>query len=1312
MSNFALDTNSSAGDIISSLNYALSNLGGNPNAVTADPGTGQIILPPGSPTGNVNIGTGSTSSYINQYIDVKFANTATGSSGFSSDYANKQYFGVYNTASKTISSNPADYIWTQVTNGFGTTKQLWYQTIGGRQISFFAGNAAPASTFDPVPSMPFPTSAPIDLDVLTGVANNLAINVNAYYQANTAPATPTGGFYNFPTLTLTPPTGWSSTIPNFVANTSIYVSSAAFVGNLQANVPPSTLWTSPTVYASQFNGNTGAQGARGFVPLGFVVCASDPISSGWGDAQYTAAFTASRANPSPPIGLGYTPITGDTAQFFYANIFNPNNDVTITKSFNSNTSPQWANVTSQVVSGGLIVPGTITANTLNANQVYAITIQSTNATIGDNNSPGYWFQANTGDGRFGGNLSIGDHLTIGAGAHIGSNLVVGDSAGIGNNLIVGNSALIGNNLTVGTDASVGNNLTVGQNAQVGANLNIGDSATIGNNLTVGTGASIGGVIIAGSLAAGTVGNLQLQSNLNGGVIAANTIIGTSIVTGSITADKLAANVLVVGNITSFGSTIEVPSGTGYWLDYTNGNVYFGGNTTIGNSLKVGQNASIGNNLTVGTNATIGGVIIGGVIATNQVGNVQLQSNLDGSKLANNSVYGATIISLDGGKINAGSITTTQIGSNAIAAAQIQANAVTAGKIAANAVTAGTIAAGSVTAGAISANAITAGTIAAGAISSYSLQASSVTASAIAAGSISTGSIQAGAVTATQIASQTITASQIAAGTITAVQIAAQTITGDRIAANTVTGNNINANTVTTTNLVFNSATGSTSEGPTYAGTYPVAYYNNASYWPINTRGFAQDHGLSYVPQLSGNVQTNTRLNIVFSGYVFSGNAATIVELWKSGGSAYYLDNYYSIKCLPPNGTALSSDAFYAVGSNGSVAYNYNNGSSGSWVTERLPNNVFVNYNNTMPIEAVTGTYSYSSPALNPSVMLTSQSGIWLNTQSNVGNYYSFGTVSNIGIQYGASQSAGLSNYGTNNPVQMFVGQNGMMYQMGATSLSPNITTEATGVIATLNSIDFQQGPSAINQTNVVTVAVGTNGTIIRNVYSRGDGKGVGTGWVQKASGIISNLNAVRCNWATNFGTGSLWCAVGDYGIILTSTDGNSWFKQTSPTTQNLYGLTYGNGYWCAVGANSTIVYSADGTTWTAVQGPQGNDGAYRQLNTVAFGEKSNSFIAAGQSIIMKASTTPASWATQYDGGVSVTSNLTRLVSYGSDGANIANVTVPGPSQQLGSQVVSGQYIDYNYSAGVAVTYYLVMGNLTGNAVSTNSATLQVTEFKR
>lgn len=435
MSTFALDTTSSAGDIITGLNYALANLNNlsaqnlTANVLVANIQTGQVT------TTSVNsAGYNDTTvvSYLYRYMAVKYANTATGSSGFTSNSRLANYFGLRNSSNVTISNNPADYVWTQVTGGFGTTKSLWYQTVGGRQIEFFAGNAAPQASYVTVPD-----NTALDLDTITSAQNNQIVNVNAYYQANATPATPSGGTYNFTTFTLTAPTGWSANIPSFVANTSVYISTAAFVGNTNATaVPPSTLWTVPAEYISQFQGNTGPAGSRGFVPMGYVLTASDPTL--FSNANLTTAFSSSRSNPSPPIGLGFAPIANDTAQFAYQDLFTGNTK-TIVKQYDGSG---WISVRGNVISGDLVVPGSINANTLNANQVFALTIASTNAQVGNIASPGFWLDNVSGDVRFAGNTNIGNNLTVGTNANIGTN------------------AVIGGNLSVGANASIGNNLTV------------------------------------------------------------------------------------------------------------------------------------------------------------------------------------------------------------------------------------------------------------------------------------------------------------------------------------------------------------------------------------------------------------------------------------------------------------------------------------------------------------------------------------------------------------------------------------------------------------------------------------------------------------------------------------------------------------------------------------------------------------------------------------------------------------------------------------------------------------------------------------
>ena len=1021
MSTFGLDPSSTTQNIIDAINYAVSNLGQggsasfNGNVLTANTATGQITT---TTTNGAGYSSTSVISYLYQYMDVKYANTATGG-GFTSNCRNTQYFGLYNTNSTTIDTNPTDYIWYQVTGGFGLTKNLWYQTTGGRQVAFFAGNAAPAPNYIPVPD-----NTPLNLDSITSVQNNQIVNVNAYFQANTTPATPSGGTYNFSTFTLTPPTGWSASIPSTNSNTTVYVSQAAFVGNSISTVGPSTLWTTPAAYIQQFQGNTGPAGQRGFIPMGYVICSTDPATFS-NPTDYSTAFAAARTNASPPIGLGFDPIANDTAQFFYANLFSGVNTTTV-RQFNGNI---WVNVDAQVISGGLFVPGTITANTLNANQVYALTVTGGNVTPGINSGYGYWLTANVGNAYFGGTVDIGNNLIVGQDAQFGSNLNIGTNAFISDTLTVGNNASIGRNLQVGTNATIGGVIiggaladgTVGNTQiipdSINANFAILDGSIgntkIGNDaITTGkiavnaiTANTIqSNAITAGKIAADAVTSNTIAANaittgkiaanaITGNTIQANTIQGTSIVAGSITSTQLSANIIISGNIISFGQTIESPTGVGYWLDYTNGNVYFGGNTVIGNSLKIGNNpnigtgltvgasavignnltvgqnaqiganlnigtnavvgnnltvgqnaqiganlnvgtnltvgtfatigsnltvqnnATIGNNLSVGTNATIGGVIIGGVIAANQVGDTQIGTN-----------------TISGGKITAGSIGTTQIGSNAITTSLIAANAITAtqiaagsiyaGAIQAGAVTATTIAAGAVTAGAIAANAITSGTIAAGAITAGAIGANAVTAGTIAAGAVSTYSLQ---------------ANSVVAGTI-----AANAISAYSLQANSVTGNAILANTITTTNLIFNSQTGQTSKGPDFAGTYVVPFVNgtsnvatNSGYlWPYNTRGLAIEGGVSYIPTTTGNLHTNatsySHITVVYSGYIFSANSANLVEVWKSGGSDYYAQTMNRIRYVPYYGTARPNDIFFVVGNNAYWGYNLVNGTTGNW----------------------------------------------------------------------------------------------------------------------------------------------------------------------------------------------------------------------------------------------------------------------------------------------------------------------------------------------------------------------------------------------
>jgi len=534
MSTFAVDVSSSSSDIISALNYALANLSDNTNllqanVLVANTATGEITT---TSTNGSGYTTDTIVSYLYQYMAVKYANTSTGSSGFTSNSALAQYYGLRNSANTTISSNPADYVWFQATGGFGTTKSLWYQTIGGRQIAFFVGNTGPDNSFVSVPDMPTANSTPLNLDTVTSAQNNQIVNVNAYYQANIAPATPSGGSYDFTTFTLTAPAGWTANIPS-TANTSVYISSAAFTGNSSATAaPPATDWTTPALYATNFSANTGAPGERGFVPMGYVITASDPTA--YSNIALTTAYSSSRTNASPPIGLGFAPIQYDTAQFAYQDLFSGNTTTTV-KQYDGTG---WQDVVGNVISGGLFVGGSITANALNANEVYALTVASTNANVGNIASAGFWLDSVSGNARLAGNTNIGNNLIVGQNAQIGANLNVGSSATVGANLTVGNNAVIGGFTTIGSNVSIGGNLTVGNNtviggfSRIGSNVNIGGNLTVGNNAVIGGNLNVSGLITAGSLSNNTVNTTTIitQAVSTGQGISSSTVLTTGGVT--------------------------------------------------------------------------------------------------------------------------------------------------------------------------------------------------------------------------------------------------------------------------------------------------------------------------------------------------------------------------------------------------------------------------------------------------------------------------------------------------------------------------------------------------------------------------------------------------------------------------------------------------------------------------------------------------------------------------------------------------------------------------------------------------------------
>ena len=146
---FFLDGEPTPSELSEAINYLLSNF---TQTSTANPSTGQVVAPGGAVSG-----------YLYKYVAVKYADSFDGTVNFSNTPTNRLYYGIRNTDTATPeSTNPSDYVWYLVTGGFGTTKNLYYITTGGRQIQFAVATSIPNTGWVVDPG------TAIDLDVISG----------------------------------------------------------------------------------------------------------------------------------------------------------------------------------------------------------------------------------------------------------------------------------------------------------------------------------------------------------------------------------------------------------------------------------------------------------------------------------------------------------------------------------------------------------------------------------------------------------------------------------------------------------------------------------------------------------------------------------------------------------------------------------------------------------------------------------------------------------------------------------------------------------------------------------------------------------------------------------------------------------------------------------------------------------------------------------------------------------------------------------------------------------------------------------------
>ena len=279
---FALTNDPSQSEISEAINYLLANFGSN---LVADNTTGIISGP-----------SGVLLAYLYQYLAVKYADSYDGSVNFSNSPTNRQYYGLRNTNSSVESTDYADYIWYKATGGFGTTKFLFYQTSGGRQINFYVGTTAPDATY-------VQESGPaIDLDIITTTTsyNTAAPTIYQWTSSSTPPARPTTtSTYTWSTASFTPPAGWYSSQPiNTTPGSYLWAITIPLVVT-SATVTSTLDWTNTlyNIYVAGSNGATGGAGTPGANGLTAITA-------------YLAQFQADPAPSTPSNTTGPTAPSG------------------------------------------------------------------------------------------------------------------------------------------------------------------------------------------------------------------------------------------------------------------------------------------------------------------------------------------------------------------------------------------------------------------------------------------------------------------------------------------------------------------------------------------------------------------------------------------------------------------------------------------------------------------------------------------------------------------------------------------------------------------------------------------------------------------------------------------------------------------------------------------------------------------------------------------------------------------------------------------------------------------------------------------
>jgi hypothetical protein len=195
-----------------------------------------------------------------------------------------------------------------------------------------------------------------------------SIVVNAFKRATSSPSTPTGGSYSFTTQTLTPPSGWSVSIPS--GTNPVYISTAIATVSGTSGVDSSLTWSAAVKMVE--NGTDGDAGPE--------------LESGL--VYYT---TAQASNPGTPSATNYNFTTGAFTGLTTGWQTNP-----VTVNITTTTGLYWSSKF-RINQGPNDANPTIVFNTPIPSVNFGTNIQSDNYIAG---SSGWQIQRASGDAEF------------------------------------------------------------------------------------------------------------------------------------------------------------------------------------------------------------------------------------------------------------------------------------------------------------------------------------------------------------------------------------------------------------------------------------------------------------------------------------------------------------------------------------------------------------------------------------------------------------------------------------------------------------------------------------------------------------------------------------------------------------------------------------------------------------------------------------------------------------------------------------------------------------------------------------------------